>query len=160
MRDDLHRAAEEVAAALARDEVLVDGARGEVGVAREVLVNEALVMAEVEVALVAIFGDEHLAVLERAHGTRVHVKIRIGLLHSHPVAACLSRRPSDAAVMPLPSELTTPPVTNICFVMVFTCTSRRNLHRSPALPRDFSVLPASSGDEEHVEFTDLKRKAV
>ena len=51
--------------ALARDEVLVDGTRGEVGVAREVLVNEALVMAEVEIAFVAVLGDEHLAVLER-----------------------------------------------------------------------------------------------
>ena len=93
MRDDLHRAAEEVAAALARDEVLVDGARGEVGVAREVLVDEALVMAEVEIAFVAVLGDEHLAVLERAHGTRVHVEIRIGLLHGHPVAARLEQTP-------------------------------------------------------------------
>ena len=65
-----------------------------------------------------------------------------------------------AAVMPLPSELTTPPVTNICFVMVFTCASRRNLHRSPALPRDFSVPPAYHDDGEHGKFMNLKRKAV
>ena len=93
MRDDLHRAAEEVAVALARDEVLVDGARGEVGVAREVLVDEALVMTEVEIAFVAVLGDEHLAVLERAHGARVHVEIRVGLLHGHPVAARLEQTP-------------------------------------------------------------------
>ena len=100
VRDDLHRAAEEVAMAFARDEVLVDGARGEVGVAREVLVDEALIVAEVEVALVAVLGDEHLAVLERAHGTRVHVEIRVGLLHGHPIAARLEqaaeRRRGDA----------------------------------------------------------------
>ena len=30
---------------------------------------------------------------------------------------CLSSRPSDAAVMPLPSPLTTPPVTKMCLVM-------------------------------------------
>ena len=35
VRDHLHRAAEEVAVALARDERLVDGALGEVGLARE-----------------------------------------------------------------------------------------------------------------------------
>ena len=29
---------------------------------------------------------------------------------------CLSKRPSDAAVSPLPSELATPPVTKMCLV--------------------------------------------
>ena len=47
VRDDLHGAAEEVAAPLAGDERLVDGALGEVALAGEVLVDEALVVAEV-----------------------------------------------------------------------------------------------------------------
>ncbi|EEA89797.1 hypothetical protein COLSTE_02025 [Collinsella stercoris DSM 13279] len=41
--------------------------------------------------------------------------------------------------------------------MVFTCASRRNLHRSPALPRDFSVPPAYHDDGEYGEFMNLKR---
>lgn len=42
MRDDLHGAAEEVAPALFGDKALVDGALRDVGVVREVLVDEAL----------------------------------------------------------------------------------------------------------------------
>ena len=91
VRDDLHGAAEEIAATLARDERLVDDARGEVGVAREVLVNEALVVAEVEVSLLAVLGHEDLAVLERAHGARVNVEVGIGLLHHDLVAAGLEK---------------------------------------------------------------------
>ena len=100
VRNHLHGAAQEVAAALAMDERAVDGARGEVGVAGKVLVDEALVVAEVEVALIAIFGHEDLAVLERAHGTRVHVEVRVSLLHGDLVPPALEqaaeRRGCDA----------------------------------------------------------------
>ena len=91
VRDDLHGAAEEIAAPLAGDERLVDGALGEVALAGEVLVDEALVVAEIQIALVAVFGDEHLAVLEGAHGARVNVQVRIHLLHGHFVAARLQK---------------------------------------------------------------------
>ena len=93
VRDDLNGTAEEVAGALAGDEVLVDGSRGEVGRTREVLVDEALVVAEVEVGLVAVLGDEDLAVLERAHRARVHVEVGVGLLHHDAVAAGLEQAP-------------------------------------------------------------------
>ncbi len=93
VRDDLYGAAEEVAAALAGDEGLVDRALGEVGLAREVLVDEALVVAQVQVALVAVLGDEDLAVLEGAHGARVDVEVRIHLLHGHLVPAGLEQVP-------------------------------------------------------------------
>ena len=42
-------------------------------------------------ALVAVFGDEHLAVLEGAHGARVNVQVRVHLLHGHLVAARLQK---------------------------------------------------------------------
>ena len=70
---------------------LVDGAGGEVGVAREVLVNEALVVAQVQVGLLAVLGDEDLAVLERAHGARVHVEVGVRLLHHDLVAPSLQQ---------------------------------------------------------------------
>ncbi len=93
MRDDLHRPSEEVAATLASDEGLVDGALGEVGFASKVLVDEALIMAEVQVAFVAILGDEHLAMLKRAHGARVHVEVGVHLLHGHLVSAGFQQMP-------------------------------------------------------------------
>ena len=70
VRDHLDGAAEVVAAALAPDHRVVDRARGGVGGAARVRVGEALVVAEVEVGLGAVLGDEHLAVLERAHRAR------------------------------------------------------------------------------------------
>ena len=91
MRNHLNGAAQEVAAALAGDQALIDSARGEVGIAGKVLVDEALVMAKVEIGLVAILGNKDLAVLERAHGTGVDVEVRVGLLHRHFIAARLEK---------------------------------------------------------------------
>jgi hypothetical protein len=64
VRDHLHGRAEVVAAALLGDHVLVDAAGGDVVGLRERLVDEALVVAQVQVGLGAVVGDEHLAVLE------------------------------------------------------------------------------------------------
>jgi hypothetical protein len=59
--------------------------------AQEVLVDEALVMADVEVRLGPVFRDEHLAVLKRAHRPRVDVEIRIELLELDAEAARLQQ---------------------------------------------------------------------
>ena len=87
VRDHLHGGAEVVAAPLAVDHRVVDRAGGDVGGARGVLVGEALVVAEVEVGLGAVLGDEDLAVLEGAHRPRVDVDVGVELLQLHPVAA-------------------------------------------------------------------------
>ena len=52
----------------------------------EVHVEEPLVVADVQVGLGAVLGDEDLAVLERVHGARVHVEVRVELLHRDPQA--------------------------------------------------------------------------
>ena len=44
-------------------------------------------MADVEVGLGAVLGDEHLAVLERVHRARVDVEVRVELLHRDPQPA-------------------------------------------------------------------------
>jgi hypothetical protein len=62
VRDDLHRLAQIVAAALALDDMLVDLARGDVVLARQGDVEVALVVAEIEVDLAAVGEDEDLAV--------------------------------------------------------------------------------------------------
>jgi hypothetical protein len=49
----------------------------------QVDVEEALVVADVEVGLGAVLGDEDLTVLERVHRARVDVEIGVELLHRH-----------------------------------------------------------------------------
>ncbi|MEY3475999.1 MAG: hypothetical protein RLY65_399, partial [Pseudomonadota bacterium] len=91
VRDHLDGAPEVVAAALGGEDRLVDRARRGVGRPGERLVDEALVVAEIEVRLAAVVGDEHLAVLERVHGPRVDVDVRVQLLHRDPQAAHLQQ---------------------------------------------------------------------
>ena len=84
--------AEIVAAPLLGDDLLVDAARGDVvGLARRDA-GEALVVAEVEIGLGAVVGDEHLAVLIGAHGPGIDIEIGIEL--AQPDAN--SRAPEEA----------------------------------------------------------------
>ena len=80
VRHDLDGRAEVVAAALAADDGVVDPAGGDVRGAARVRVGEALVVAEVEVGLGAVLGDEHLAVLVRRHRPGIDVDVRVELL--------------------------------------------------------------------------------
>ena len=54
--------------------------------------GEALVMAEVEIGLGAVVGDEDLAVLIRRHRAGIDVEIGIELAQAHLVAARLQQR--------------------------------------------------------------------
>ncbi len=100
VRDDLDGVAQVVAGALAAQHVPVQAPGADARVLGEVLVDEALVVAEVEVGLGAVGGDEHLAVLVRAHRARVDVEVGVELLDPDPQAACLEqpaeRRGGDA----------------------------------------------------------------
>jgi len=93
MWDDLHRAAEEVAASFTRDERLVNRALREIRFAREALVDETLVMAQVEVAFVPVVGNEDLAMLKRRHRAGIDIQVWVHLLHSHPVSARFQQMP-------------------------------------------------------------------
>ena len=88
MWDDLYGVAEVVATTLFRDDGGIDLAGGDIRVGGEVDVEETLVVADVEVGLCAVLGDEHLAVLEGVHGAGVHVEVRIQLLHGHAEPTC------------------------------------------------------------------------
>ncbi len=80
VRNHLHGFAEVIATAFLGKDGFVDAAGGPVVGARKVGVRKALVVAEVEVRLGAVFGDKHLAVLKGTHGARVHVQVGIALL--------------------------------------------------------------------------------
>ncbi len=100
VRDHLHGRAEELALALLAQDGVPDPAGGVRRVAREVLVDEALVVADVEVGLGTVLGHEDLAVLERRHRARVDVQVRVELLRLDGETARLQqaaeRRGDDA----------------------------------------------------------------
>ena len=83
----LDRAAEVVALALALDHGGRNLAHRDGGRAGQVLVEEALVVAEVEVRLRAVVGDEDLAVLVRRHRAGIDVEVRVKLLDRDAQAA-------------------------------------------------------------------------
>ena len=98
--DHLHGGPEVVAATLAGDHVLIDLSGRDVGRDGQVLVDEPLVVAEVEVRFRAVIGDEHLAVLVGAHRPGVDVEIGVELLEGDGEVAGLQdvpdRRRRDA----------------------------------------------------------------
>ena len=83
MWDDLHGLAQVFTTAFLGDHVGVHLAGGHIAVRGEVSVQEALVVAQIQVGFRAIFGDEHFAVLERVHRARIHVEVGIQFLHGH-----------------------------------------------------------------------------
>ena len=85
--NDLHSVAQVFATAFLADDLLVYLAGCDVGCLRQVDIQEALVVPDVQVGLCTIIGDEHFAVLEGVHGARIHVQIRIQLLHHHAQSA-------------------------------------------------------------------------
>ena len=100
VRNHLHRRTQVVAATLLGDHAFIDAAGGEIAVPARGRAHEALVVAQVEIALRAVVGDEHLAVLERTHGARIHVDVRIQLDHRDLETAgfedCAQRGGGDA----------------------------------------------------------------
>ena len=80
VRNHLDGLAEVIAAPLFGENGFVDAAGGPVVVAGKLGVREALVVAEVEVGLGAVFGHEHFAVLIRAHRAGIDVQVRIAFL--------------------------------------------------------------------------------
>ena len=79
VRDHLHVAAEVAAAALALEDLGVDLPRGHEVPPREILVEDALVGAEIHVGLAAVAEDEHLAVAVRIERARIDVEVALHL---------------------------------------------------------------------------------
>ena len=86
MRNDLDRAAQIVAAPLARDHVGIDPAARHLVAAPCRHAGEALVMAQIQVGLGPVVGDVDLAVLVGAHGARIDVEIGVELAQAHAIA--------------------------------------------------------------------------
>ena len=89
--DDLDRAPQVVPTALPVEYVPVDLAGGYGGVHVQILVDEPLVVAQVQVRLRAVVGDKDLPVLVGVHGAGVHVEVGVQLLDLHPQAPLLQQ---------------------------------------------------------------------
>ena len=70
-------------------------------------------MPQVEVGLGPIVRHKYLSVLIRRHRSGIDIDVGIELLGRHAEPRAFNSRPKAAAVTPLPTELTTPPV-KIC----------------------------------------------
>ena len=80
MRHDLHRLAEEVIAlTLTAQKLVVNLPSGDVRQRRQVFVQKALVMPQVEVGLGAVVRHEYLAVFVRRHRAGINVQVGIKL---------------------------------------------------------------------------------
>src|SRR5207342_571415 len=90
--DDLDGGAEIVAAPLLGENLLVDAPGGDVVLPGRRPAGEALVMAEVEVGLRAVVGDEHLAVLVGRHRARIDIEVGVEFAQPYLVAARLQKR--------------------------------------------------------------------
>ncbi len=93
MRNHLHGAAQIFPVPLLVQDVPVHLSRGEIGIAIQILIDKALVMAQVQVRLRAVLRDEHLAVLIRTHGSRIDIDVRIQFLGGHLVPPGLQQPP-------------------------------------------------------------------
>ena len=89
--DDLHGLAQVCTLTFLVQHVPVHLAGGQVGVFVQVLVDEALVVAKIQIGLGTVIRHEHFAVLQRAHGTRVYVHIGVQLLAGHLQTAALEQ---------------------------------------------------------------------
>ncbi|MNY00975.1 hypothetical protein D3C86_1334860 [compost metagenome] len=100
MGDDLHGLAQVLAPAFLADHRFIDLAGREVVRFPHLGGNEALIVPQVEVGFRAIFGHEHLAVLEGAHRAGIDVDVGIELEEGDFEAARLEngreRSSSDA----------------------------------------------------------------
>ncbi len=91
MGNYLDGGAEIIAPALFLNHSVVDLAGGAVVAPAHPGFHESLVMPQIEVGLGTVVGDEHLAVLKRAHGARIDVDVGIHLEQGDLQAARLEQ---------------------------------------------------------------------
>ena len=87
MGDNLYGASAEISATLFLKNAPVYFTCGDIGVLGQALINKTLIVTEIEIGLCAVVGDEYFTVLNRVHGARVDVDVRIKLLHGYLVTA-------------------------------------------------------------------------
>ena len=87
MWDHLHRASAEITVALFLQHGPVYLSGRHIGIFIQALINKTLVVAKIQVRFCAVVGNKNLAVLNRVHGARVNVDVRVKLLHRHLISS-------------------------------------------------------------------------
>ena len=87
MRDDLDCAAAEISAAFFLQDGPVDFPSGDIGILGQAFVDEAFVVAQIQICFGAVVGDKDFTVLDRVHCPRVNIDIWIKFLHGDFVSA-------------------------------------------------------------------------
>ena len=83
MRNNLNGVAEILATAFLSNNRGVHLARRRICSARQVHIQEAFVVADIQVGFCAVLGHENLAVLERIHRAGIDIDVGVELLHDH-----------------------------------------------------------------------------
>ena len=92
VRDHLNGRAEVIAATLFGENFLIDAPGRDVVLSRRGTTGEALIVAEIEIGLGAVIGDEHLAVLIGRHRARIDIEIGVELAQADLITARLQQR--------------------------------------------------------------------
>ena len=45
-------------------------------------------MSQIQVCLCAVVGNKDFSVLDRVHGTGIHINVRVEFLHGHLIPSC------------------------------------------------------------------------
>ena len=83
MGDDLHGGAQILSPAFLVQNVPVYLAGGQVGILVEPFIDEALIVAQIQIRFGPVLRYIHLSVLVGAHGAGIHIDVRIQLLSGH-----------------------------------------------------------------------------
>ena len=97
MRDDLNGTSAKITAAFFLEYAPVYLTGGDIGVFGQALIDEALVVAKVQIGLGAIVGNKNLTMLDRVHGTRINIDVRVEFLHGYFVAARFQQTPKGCS---------------------------------------------------------------
>ena len=91
VRNNLNGCTQIIAPALPVQNFPDHSAGADAGLAGQAHIGETLVVAQIQIRFRAVIGDEHFAVLIRAHGAGVHVIIGIELLVDYVQSALLQQ---------------------------------------------------------------------
>jgi hypothetical protein len=93
VRDHLHRSAQKIPLAFLVEHGPIDFAGGDVAARRKVFIHKPFIMAQIEIRLGSVIGDEHFPMLIGTHGAGIHIDVRVEFLHRHRRPRALSSRP-------------------------------------------------------------------
>ena len=88
MGDDLNGRSQILAASLLIKHIPVDLAGGQVGKPGQIFVDETFIMAQVEICFRTIICHIDFPMLVGAHGSRIHIDVRVQLLRCHLKSSC------------------------------------------------------------------------